>query len=180
MEDFDFLHNIETGKHLYQFYKEREDLLSSVFPFIQAGLKKKEACLLLISEKHSLETVKAEAEYAIHDCAHYLNSRQFQILSADNWYLTDGHFDISRVFLKWEQYLRQMRLAGYSVFRVAGDAGCVPRSEWRLLQEYERKAVPVIKANSMIALCAYPIMECTPSQTKDVLEVHEDVLIGRL
>jgi hypothetical protein len=37
--DFDSFHNIQPGKHFYQFYKQADDYQRVIIPFLKAGLK---------------------------------------------------------------------------------------------------------------------------------------------
>ena len=177
--DFDLLHSILPGKHFYQFYKGSDDFLLVMIPFFQAGLEKGEACLWLVSQKISLNSARAAAQNSISQFPYYNSSGQFQILSAEDWYLTAGSFDEAKALRNAEQYLGKIHEMGFKRLRGAGDAGAIPRSDWPKVEAYEKKVAPWIKSQPVIALCAYPILECTPSQTKGILECHEDVLVGR-
>lgn len=178
--DFDLLHSITPGKHFYQFYKNSEDYFHVMIPFFQAGLEKGEACLWLVSKRNGLAYTCAVAEVLIPGFSHYISSGQLEVSSAEEWYLTDGGFDEAKAVQNAEQYLEKIGKSDFCRLRGAGDAGAILRKDWPLVENYERKMGPWIKLHLVIALCAYPILECTPSQTKGILECHEDVLVGRL
>src|SRR3989338_8409146 len=167
---FDSLHNIFPGKHFYQFYKNSDDFLYVMIPFFQTGLEKNEACLWLVSERNGMDFARATAEAVILDCERYLSSGQFQIRSAEEWYLTDGAFDEAKSIQNAFAYLEQMKSRGFNRFRASGDAGIMRREEWPKIEVYERKIGPWIKENGIVAICAYPILDCTPSQTKAILD----------
>ena len=177
---FDSRHNVLPGKHFYQFYKNTDDFLSIMIPFFQAGLEKKEACLWLISEKNGLSFCRDTAEAIIFNFTHYVSIGQLVILPAENWYLTDGAFDEAKSIQNAERYFETFRENGFTRFRGAGDGGFLSRRDWPIVEAYERKIGPWLKANSITGLCAYPILEFTPSQAKAILDCHEDVLVGRL
>ena len=178
--DFDSLHNISPGKHFYQFYKNADDFLNVMIPFFQAGLEKNEACVWLVSERIGLDLACATAEAMIPQCSHFVSTGQFQIRSAEEWYLTDGSFDETKAVKNAEEFMEKIQKQGFQQLRGAGDGGAFFRKDWPAVEAYEKKMSQWIKSNGVIALCAYPILECTPSQTKGILDCHEDVLVGRL
>jgi len=178
--DFDSLHEILPGKHFYQFYKNSEDFFSVMIPFFQAGLEKREACLWLVSQKNGLDSALTIAQATIPQFSNYVSTGQFQILSAEDWYLTDGSFDEAKAINHALEYLETIQKKGFQQLRGSGDGGVILRRDWPLVEAYEKKMGPWIKENHIVALCAYPILECTPSQTKGILDCHEDVLVGKI
>ena len=178
--DFDTIHNITPGRHLYQFYKREEDYLRIILPFFQAGLEKGEACLWLVSQKMGVERMRWAAERAIPHFSSYLISGEFTLYLAEDWYLEEGSFSEERAMKNVETFIGRTRQLGFSQVRGAGDAGCVPSQDMPYFQIYEKKVSGLIKTSSTIALCAYPILDCTLNTTKAVLEAHDDVLVGHL
>jgi hypothetical protein len=175
-QNFDALHAISPGKHFYQFYKHTDDFLSVMLPYFETGLRKGDACLWLISRKHHLNFDQLTAEMLER---HYPMPGQFQILSAEDWYLDpNGAFSEEQSLRYAQKYVEDVFAKGFPCLRAAGDAGAISRDDWPAVCRYEEKADDIIKSFPIIALCAYPILECVPSQTKRVLELHDDVLIG--
>jgi hypothetical protein len=176
-KDFDSLHAISPGRHFYQFYKHTDDFLSVMGPYFEAGLQRGDACLWLVSQRHNINFNQIITEITDR---HYLLAGQFQILSAEDWYLDGtGTFSEEKALENAENYLKSVFEKGFKCLRAAGDAGAIPRKDWLAVAVYEEKAQAIIRSNAVIALCAYPILECTPSQTKQVLELHDDVLVGK-
>ena len=101
-------------------------------------------------------------------------------MSGESWYLKNESFDEAQAISNAEKYHELIRRKGFIRLRIAGDVGFMSRNDWPPFQAYEKKIGPWLKTQSVIALCAYPILECTPSQAKGILECHEDVLVGRL
>lgn len=178
--DFDTIHNISPGRHFYQFYKSTEDYLQVVLPYFQSGLGKGEACLWLVSREMGTKQMCDIALAAIHGCENYLNSGQFQMSEAENWYLKNGNFDEPQASRNAVRYVEDCKKRGFSVIRGAGDAAAIPEKDWPLLESYERNMASFIKSASLIALCAYPILRCSLKETKTVIDCHDDVLVGRI
>ena len=152
-----------------------------MIPYFRAGLEGGEACLWLVSRKNGIDFSCVTAEGLIPGFLDYASSGQFEILSAEDWYLTDGSFDEDRAIANISSHLTKIRAKNFDRLRAAGDiGGAVPRADWARVEAYEKKISSWLKANSVIALCSYPILECAPSQVKGILDSHEDVLIGRL
>ena len=179
-QEFDLQHTIEPGRHFYQFYKGLDDYMEVMVLYFKAGLEKGQACLWIVSEKKDLNKVSSMAKTLIPDAEKYLNSGQFQIRSGEEWYLKDGHFDEDQAVQNVTQYVQEMTEKGYGIVRGSGDAASIPRSDWQLVQHYEKNMGPWIKDNPIIGLCAYPILDCSLTETKSVLECHDDVLVHHL
>ena len=179
-KDFDSLHNLSPGKHLYQFYKNSEDFLQVMIPFFQAGLEKGDACLWLVSETIGFQRAYEAVQSKIRRFKDATSSGQFEILPGEPWYLNNGKFDEEQAVFNARNYFEKIKQAGFECLRGAGDAACIPKSEWGKVDLHERKMDSWVKSQPIIALCAYPLLKCTPSQAKNVLESHEDVLVGHL
>ena len=150
-------------------------------PYFQAGLRKKEACLWLVSQRNGLDFCRVTVQNLIPGFSRYESSGQFKMLSAEDWYLSHEAFDQGKAFRNAQDHADEFRKLGFQHIRVAGDiGGAIPRKDWPEVEDYERRISVWIKPEPVVALCAYPILECTPSQTKGILDSHEDVLIGRL
>ncbi len=178
--DFDIAHNIHPGRHFYQFYKNQDDLMRVIIPYFQAGLQKGEACLWLVSEKTGVHEASAFAESRIPRFFYYLASAQIQILPAEDWYLTYGVFDEEKAMSNAPGAVARMEKMGYHRLRGAGDAAAIPKRDWGRVHVYEENISSLIRSAPFIALCAYPILECSLPDTKSILENHDSVLIGRL
>ncbi|HTL47372.1 MAG TPA: MEDS domain-containing protein [Verrucomicrobiae bacterium] len=178
--DFDGLHGVSAGKHLYQFYKNTEDYLRILTAYFAAGLEKGDACLWLASEKTGLEKVREAAEQMIPNAARHLAAGRLEIRSAESWYLTKGRFDEARAADNARVYIAEKREAGFKTFRGAGDMAAIPHQDWNSVWPYEKKIDAFVKGNLITGLCAYPILECAISDTRKVLELHDGVLVGKL
>ncbi len=178
--DFDSLNNLSPGQHRYQFYKSEDDYVESMSRFFRAGLEKGDACLWLASEKMGLERISGLLETLIPNFLFYLSAGQFQIRSAEEWYLRDGYFSEEQALANAANYMEYVQKIGFNRLRGAGDASAIPRAEWPKLKSYEKKVDEIIKSSPIMAVCAYPILECTLQDTKMVLDCHDGVLSGKL
>ena len=111
---------------------------------------------------------------------HFMASGQFQIRSAEAWYLKNGRFNETQALDNAAECVDLGLKKGYSGIRAAGDVAAIPASDRLDFYDYEEKVDSLIKEAPLIALCAYPILDCTLRETKMVIECHDDVLMGQL
>lgn len=181
MPDFDFLDDLQNGKHFYQFYKNPEDHIRMMSDFFQTGLEAGEACLWLVSQKMGLDRVYSTGKKLIPKFSFYLAAEQLKIVSGEDWYLTEGVFDEDKSLGNAKAFFERAYAEGYTRVRATGDLNAVPHGDWQTVYAYERKIDAVIKAAPLICICAYPILECSISDTKAVLDTHPDgVLVSRV
>ncbi len=178
--DFDRTHNITPGKHLYQFYRDKTDYLSLMTAYFRAGLAQRHACLWLVAHHVGDENAYRALKAQMVDLDLYIDTGAMAIHSAEDWYLSAGRFDGDQASQNAGREYERIKAAGFSILRGSGDVAAIPLEDWAKLHAYECRIGPWINQNHVIGLCAYPIAQCTLSQTKHVLETHDDVLVGTL
>lgn len=178
--DFDRVQNVSPGKHLYQFYRDREDYLPLLTAYFRAGLAQSNACLWLVAKHVGCQNAYEALKAKVPDLDLYMNSGAMVIRSAEEWYLTNGRFDEEKSSQNAAREYDRIQAAGFSILRAAGDAAAIPLTDWDALHRYECSIGPWINSHPVIGLCAYPIAQCTLGKTKHVLETHDDVLVGAL
>jgi MEDS: MEthanogen/methylotroph, DcmR Sensory domain len=178
--DFDTLHEVDRHKHLYQFYKTVEDYVEDLSGYFRSGLDKGEACVWIASEKMGLSRLQDLMALRIPGLRDHRTAGRIQIFSAEAWYLKNGRFDPAQALSNAEREIRKLLEAGYKAIRGAGDASAIPHEDWPELEPYEHSVTQLVRQAPVIALCAYPILHCTLRETKMVIDVHDDVMVGRI
>ena len=174
------VHTLKPGMHLYQFYHEAQDYFEILTAYFRAGLIQDEACLWLVPDSFGVAKAYEMMKSVVMDLDIYRDRGSFKILSANDWYLTQGRFDEEKSMQNAAQAVAAAKALGHKVVRGAGDAGVIPHQDEARLHEYEKKMADWIPTQSVIGLCTYPLSRCTLAETKHVVEVHDDVLIGRV
>ncbi|MCB9800020.1 MAG: MEDS domain-containing protein [Candidatus Omnitrophica bacterium] len=177
---FDLIQNIQPGKHYYLFYEDLHTYMEVLVPYFQEGLLKGDRCLWLISDYLDWETVYGLARRKIEDLDDRMDCDQIRLFSASKWYLNQGRFDRKRALQNATEFIEQNQKDESVVIRAAGDLGDLCVDDWSEVCLYEEEISQAIQSQKIIGLCAYPIQKCTPSQAKRVMELHDDVLIGRV
>ena len=167
------------GRHFYQFYKGREDLFRVIIPFLRLGLANQEACLWIVSPAIGvLRAVEAfQQEYKL---APFIETGQLLILPTERWYLNRDRFSARKVLERMGKFLEEKRRLGFTAFRSVGDLDWLEEKDWPEFQAYEEKIHEWFQALNMVAICAYPIQNCSLTRTQDVINHHHSVFQTKL
>ena len=61
----------------------------------------------------------------------YIADRSIEIVTARDWYLQDGTFDLRRVITGWNEKLASASARGYAGVRVTGDTAWLEKKDWK-------------------------------------------------
>ncbi len=180
--DFDLMHDVFPGRHLYQFYKSKDDLLKVMLRYWEAGIAGGNFCFWSVPSSMSVEEARNYLNRYLPSFYPYFLNGGFELVEHAEWYGDWDAFDGNEVTQK---YVEKMRLAiahGYSVIRIAGDITGLKAEHWPAFRAYERNAHELLKKGDLpcIALCSYPIHELGLPETKDVLDSHHGVLVAKV
>lgn len=179
-DDFDLLHDVAPGKHFYQFYKSKEDLIKVLIPYWQAGIDKGHFCFWVIPDfmtvRHAREIVTSQ----LRNFHEHAVAGGFEIVPHVVWYGDGNSFDGDLVLEKYQKKVAEALQKGFKVIRAAGDGGGFKPHLWSKLREYEHKGQSIIHQFPCIGLCSYPIHQLGLQETKDVLENHHAVLVAKV
>ena len=150
-----------------------------VIPFLRRGLESHEACLWVVSRTIGvLEAI--EALQRGYDLTPFLGNGQLLVVPAEQWYLDRGQFSERKAFQKLKKFIEDREHRGYRHFRGVGDLAWLEGEDWPAFQLFEKKVHQWIQEFGLTAVCAYPIQQCSVTQTKDVLDHHDSVFQTKL
>ena len=89
----DIIGDVPWGTHICQFYQTKEDLTDILVPYFKAGLENNEFCLWVTSQPLEVEDAIAALRRVVPDLNVYLEKGQIEIISYNDWFLTEGAFD---------------------------------------------------------------------------------------
>jgi len=171
---------VPSGTHLCQFYETRDDLLEVLVPFFREGLLGHEACLWITDEPISADDARRALETALPDVDKYLASGQLQIRTHRDWYLHNGRFDIEAVLAGWAAKVAAALAAGYTGVRATAAADKLQNANWSDLMAYEEQVQAVLGQVPIVALCSYPLDQCSAARFLEVVNLHDCALVRRL
>ena len=174
-----FPDRVPWGTHLCQFYETKDDLLEVLVPYFKEGLAANESCVWITSDPLCVEQASSALRAAVPEIDHYLAMGQMEIISDDDWHLTDGSFNVDAVFASWRERLQIASSRGYCGTRATVNAACLQDDHWADLIAWEERAQSQLRHHEMIVLCSYSLRKCSASQFLQVVDFHDGALVRR-
>ena len=133
----DVVGDMPWGSHFCLFYETKEDLLDTLISYCKTGLESDEFCLWVVAEPLTIEEAADAMKDAMPDFNRFRADSSIEIVSARDWYLQGGTFDLKRVTDGWHEKLGYASAKGYTGVRVTGDTAWLARKDWKHFCEYE-------------------------------------------
>jgi C4-dicarboxylate-specific signal transduction histidine kinase len=171
--------NMPWGTHFCLFYETIEDLLETSVSYCKAGLESQEFCLWVVAEPLTEEDARNALKRAVPECGRYLADQSIEIVSAHDWYLRDGVFDLTRVIDAWNDKLARASGRGYAGVRVTGDTAWLEKKNWKDFCEYEELLNEAVANQHLAILCTYPLAACGSAEILDVVRTHQFAIARR-
>jgi PAS domain S-box-containing protein len=171
--------HVPWGTHLCQFYETKNDLLEVLVPYFREGLVGSEACVWVTYAPVSVEDATAALRAAVPDLDQRLADGQIEIVAHDEWYLKDGVFHLDDVLRAWSEKAASAVRQGYAGLRASGNAAFLFDENWSELMAYEEQVQAELGHHQIIALCSYPLDECSPSQFLQAVQTHDCAIVRR-
>jgi C4-dicarboxylate-specific signal transduction histidine kinase len=175
----DVVGGMPWGTHFCLFYDTKEDLLDTLTSYCKAGLESEEFCLWVVAEPVTIEEATDALKHAVPGIDRYLADSSIEIVSARDWYLQSGTFDLNRVTRGWHEKLARASARGYAGVRVTGDTAWLERKDWKDFCEYEEGLNQAVANQRLAVLCTYPLAACGAGEILDVVRTHQFALAKR-
>ena len=161
------------GTHFCLFYETKEDLLEILTSYCKAGLEGGEFCLWIVAEPLTVEEATGALKDTVAGFSRYLADSSIEIVSAHDWYLSGGTFDLKRVTAGWLEKLARASARGYIGVRVTGDTAWLQKKDWKHFCEYEEGLNDAVANQRLAVLCTYPLVACGAMEILDVVRTHQ-------
>jgi PAS domain S-box-containing protein len=175
----DVVGDMPWGTHFCLFYETKADLLETTVSYCKAGLQSQEFCLWVVAAPITEDDAKQALKLAVPDLDQYLVATSIEIVTARDWYLHDGTFDLKRVIAGWNEKLVRASARGYAGVRVTGDTAWLEEKDWRDFCEYEDSLNAAIANQRLTVLCTYPLAACGAAEILDVVRTHQFAVTKR-
>src|ERR1700745_2275103 len=175
----DVVGDMPWGTHFCLFYETRADLLETLVCYCKAGLENQEFCLWVVAEPLTGADAKQALKRAVPDLDQYLTDHSIEIVTARDWYLQDGTFDLNRVIGGWNEKLASASARGYAGVRVTGATAWLEKKDWKDFCEYEESLNEAIANQHLAVLCTYPLAACGGAEILDVVRTHQFAVAKR-
>ena len=175
----DVVGDMPWGTHFCLFYDTKADLLDTVVSYCKSGLESGEFCLWVVAEPLTIEEAADALKEAVPNWDRYLADFSIEIVSARDWYLQGGTFDLKRVTDGWHEKLARASARGYTGVRVTGDTAWLKKKDWQDFCEYEEGLNEAVANQRLAVLCTYPLAACGAVEILDVVRTHQFALAKR-
>src|SRR5260370_14923697 len=160
-------------------YETKEDLLEILISYCKAGLESGEFCLWIVAEPLTVEEATGALKGTVPGFSRYLADSSIEIVSARDWYLSGGTFDLKRVTAGWLEKLARASARGYVGVRVTGDTAWLQKKDWKHFCEYEEGLNEAVANQRLAVLCTYPLAACGAMEILDVVRTHQFAVTKR-
>jgi C4-dicarboxylate-specific signal transduction histidine kinase len=167
------------GTHFCLFYETKADLLDILTSYCGSGLESGEFCLWIVAEPLTVEEATVALKDTIPGFGRYLADSSIEIVSARDWYLSGGTFDLKRVTAGWLEKLARASARGYAGVRVTGDTAWLQKKDWKHFCEYEEGLNEAVANQRLAVLCTYPLAACGAMEILDVVRTHQFAVAKR-
>jgi C4-dicarboxylate-specific signal transduction histidine kinase len=175
----DVLGYVPWGTHFCLFYDTTEDLLDLLTSYCKAGLDSDEYCLWVAAEPLTIAAATTTLRHAMPDFDRHLAAGSIDIVTAREWYLQGGTFDMKRVIAGWYEKLARASARGHAGLRVTGDTAWLQKTQWKDFLQYEESLNDAVANQPLNVLCTYPIAACGANEVLDVVRTHQFALARR-
>src|SRR2546430_122026 len=169
----DVVGDMPWGTHFCLFYETKDDILDTLVSYCKAGLEGGEFCLWVVSEPVTVDEATYALNRAVPELDRYLADHSIEIVSARDWYLQGGTFDLKRVIDGWHEKLTRALASGYAGVRVTGDTAWLEKKDWKDFCEYEEALNESVANQRLAVLCTYPLAACGAAEILDVVRTHQ-------
>jgi C4-dicarboxylate-specific signal transduction histidine kinase len=175
----DVVGDMPWGTHFCLFYETKADLLETLVSYCKAGLESDEFCLWVVAEPLAVEEARHALKRAVPDFDRYFSDQCLEIVTARDWYLQDGTFDLNRVIAGWNEKLSRASARGFAGVRVTGDTAWLEKKDWKDFCEYEESLNHAVANQRLSVLCTYPLAACGAAEILDVVRTHQFAVTKR-
>ena len=169
---------LKEHTHICAFFHSKEEQNKVLMPFFKDGFDRGEKLLHVVDARHREDHLCACREGGI-DVEAYTAAKQLNVLTWEDAYLKDGHFDADRMIRLLSDVLEENRPT-QKPMRLMGNM------EWALetlpgvtdIVEYETKLNFVTEKYPDPIVCVYDLNRHSGSVVMDILRTHPMVIVG--
>ena len=173
---------IPYGAHFCHFYSKRQDLIDSLVPYFQAGLKNDERCLWIAADPLRAEEARVEIAQTMPSVEGMIKDGHIRIFDAREFFggtkgngskggtKGNGSEDLLGLWLAEE---KKALGEGYQGLRIAGNMSFLSPQEWDTFMAFESTANQTFEGRRIVALCSYRLIQCQATDVFEVMRNHQ-------
>ena len=119
---------VSWGDHVCHFYRTRAEMVESVVPYLVAGLRNHERCMLGAGSPFYAEEVRAALARSVSDFEDRVATGQVTLFDHHEWYTNNPSTNPVRDLLRTEEKALE---DGYEGLRCGGNISWITRKDWK-------------------------------------------------
>ncbi len=171
--------SIGQGFHVAQLFHDTYDAVDTLARFFQRGLALNEFCLWVVSEPISIDRATTALKEAVGDLGEFVDSRQLQVIGADDWYPKGAPFNaLESLRLLFEKRNSSIQ-RGFDGIRLGQNLPWLDLEQWADFLTYEQITRRLIPAQKITMVCCYDLSRLGVPEVVDIVNSHSHVLCER-
>lgn len=144
--------------HTSLFYRNHEEYLDVIIPFLKAGLENNEFCFWILPHTLKLKNAKIHLRRSIEDLDDYFAKGQLMIGDYKEFYLKDEFFSWRQSIENITDMVKNALEKGFKRIRITGDGSwAVDSGHWFNFLRYEKEVNKALESYKIKAICSYSI-----------------------
>lgn len=174
----DQIQEMKLGDHICLIYKDEEEQMEAIIPYLKQGLERNEACVYIVDDR-TLAEVKAALMKGGIDVENEVARGSLVFSTKREAYVMSGEFDPKSMLVFLRKAMEESVAAGFSGFRVTGEMTWALGNECgcERLIEYEALLNDFFPGSKATAICQYNSKRFGPEIIRDVLRTHPVAIV---
>jgi PAS domain S-box-containing protein len=147
--------DVPWGTHICQFYQTKEELTETLLPYFKAGLENHEFCLWITSQPLEVDDAIEALREIVPSLSFHLKKGQIEIISYNDWFFTDGIFNLGKVLNGCTKKLTYALHNGYDGVRFSRNNSWLDKKNLDIFAKYKEQTENIIYDNRMLVLSTY-------------------------
>jgi signal transduction histidine kinase len=165
--------------HASLFYETTDDLVDTIVPFFEAGLRAGELCVWLPARPSIADAVRDGLGGRLADFDERLARRDMMFVEGDRFFRPEGVFHMDAVLERWREFAERAGSNQYAGLRGAGDQSWLVETDWPTFSDFEIRLHQLIRNRRMLLLCTYPLASHSAADMLDSAQAHHTVIARR-
>jgi hypothetical protein len=165
-------------RHICAFFRTPDEEYQTLFPFVREGIEHGDRVVSIIPRDRTdfLDRLRG----ADVDVDEAQRARQLEVLSTDETYMPDGHFDAERMLGRLIDALLEGRTLGFPLTRLVAhpESALQAWEDATLFLEYEARLNYALLVHDDPVICTYDLNQVRAGMAFDVMRTHPTALIG--
>ena len=164
-----YVRRLRLTDHAILYYDIEDSTHGITFPFLEAGLQRREAVIYVVSERKLKSESREIQRYGISD---YFGKEAFTIMSSEEWYLKKGKAKAKKIMANWLTLAKEKQKAGFAGLRVAAEMEAFfNHAKSKDLLRYEAALGRQLPPN-LCGLCLYDVYKLDEEQFIQLEKCH--------